>query len=128
MFDSRASLPKEVKADIEQFLNNARGTNCAWSQARILPVYIRRNIKLAEAPGYGKTIFEYEQNCHGAEDYKKVAEFIHTQLRPSQQPNTQTANDENADLPSATTNSFSQPDSQTPQPQITAGQNRPQPQ
>jgi len=90
MFDTRASLPKEIKADIEQFLNNARGTDCAWAQARILPVYIRRNIKLAEAPSYGKTIFEYEQNCHGAEDYKKVAEFIHTQSQPAPQLNTKT--------------------------------------
>ena len=31
MFESRASLPNEVRADIEQFLNNARGTNCAWA-------------------------------------------------------------------------------------------------
>ncbi len=76
MFDTRASLPSEVRADIEQFLSNARGTNCAWAQARILPTFIRRNIKLAEAPGYGKTIFEYEEDCHGAEDYRKVAEFI----------------------------------------------------
>lgn len=82
MFDSRASLPNEVKADITQFLTNAKGTNCAWSQAQILPVNIRRNIKLAEAPGYGKTIFEYEENCHGAEDYKKVADFLHSQLQP----------------------------------------------
>jgi chromosome partitioning protein len=77
MFDSRASLPNEVKADIERFLDNARGTNSAWAQARILPTVIRRNIKLAEAPSYGKTIFEYEQNCHGAEDYRKVAQFIY---------------------------------------------------
>jgi chromosome partitioning protein len=76
MFDSRASLPKEVRADIEQFLEQARGTNCAWSDARILPVAIRRNIKLAEAPSYGKTIFEYAPACHGAEDYQKVAEFL----------------------------------------------------
>jgi chromosome partitioning protein len=82
MFDSRASLPNEVKADIEQFLSNARGTNSAWSEARVLPTFIRRNIKLAEAPSYGKTIFEYEQNCHGAEDYRKVAEFIHAQFQP----------------------------------------------
>jgi len=76
MFDSRASLPHEVKADIEKFLNSARGTNSAWAGAQILPTSIRRNIKLAEAPSYGKTIFEYEPTCHGAEDYKKVAEFI----------------------------------------------------
>ena len=76
MFDSRASLPKEVKADIEQYLNNARGANNAWAKARVLPAFIRRNIKLAEAPSYGKTILEYEPTCHGAEDYKKVAELI----------------------------------------------------
>lgn len=76
MFDSRASLPKEVKSDIEEFLEQARGTNCAWSEARILPVAIRRNIKLAEAPSYGQTIFEYAPTCHGAEDYQKVAEFL----------------------------------------------------
>jgi len=79
MFDSRASLPNEVKADIEQFLNNARGTNSAWADAQMVPVFIRRNIKLAEAPSYGKTIFEYEPNCNGAEDYKKVGEYLHAQ-------------------------------------------------
>jgi chromosome partitioning protein len=79
MFEDRASLPNEVKADIEQFLDKARGTNCAWAQARILPAYIRKNIKLAEAPGYGKTIFEYAPNCHGSEDYRKVAELIATE-------------------------------------------------
>ncbi len=81
MFDSRASLPKEVRADIELFLDNARGTDSAWSQAQILPIYVRRNIKLAEAPSYGQTIFEYEPNCHGAEDYRRVAEFIHSPAR-----------------------------------------------
>ena len=85
MFDSRASLPNEVRADIEQFLENARGTNSAWADARILPTFIRRNIKLAEAPSYGQTIFEYEQNCHGAEDYKKVAQFVHAQFQPPAQ-------------------------------------------
>lgn len=76
MFDSRASLPNEVRMDIERFLSGARGTDCAWSQAEVLPVCIRRNIKLAEAPGYGKTIFEYEPACHGAEDYRCVADFL----------------------------------------------------
>jgi cellulose biosynthesis protein BcsQ len=57
MFDSRASLPNEVKADIQQFLDAARDTNCAWAEAQILPVHIRRNIKL-------------------------VAEFIHNQNQP----------------------------------------------
>ncbi len=100
MFDSRASLPNEVKADIEQFLNGARNTDCAWSQAQILPVSIRRNIKLAEAPSYGKTIFEYEPNCHGAEDYKKVAELINPQMQTTTSPQTETtATDESQPCP-----------------------------
>jgi len=120
MFDSRASLPKEVKADIEQFLNSARGTNCAWAQAQVLPVYIRRNIKLAEAPSYGKTIFEYEQNCHGAEDYRKAAEFIHTQLQPSPQANTDSASaSESTDQPPIAIEPISQPCPGTPQSQLT---------
>jgi len=138
MFDSRASLPNEVRADIEQFLNSARGTNSAWAQAQILPTFIRRNIKLAEAPSYGRTIFEYEQNCHGAEDYRKVAEFIHAQFQPAAQtempqpadtgdiqdepdspqppePEIQSQElNENPDEPPAPPEELSEPDSQTP--------------
>ena len=76
MHDSRASLPNEVRADIEHFLNSARGTACAWADAQLLPTYIRRNIKLAEAPSYGQTIFEYDPTCNGAEDYRNVARFF----------------------------------------------------
>ena len=82
MFDSRASLPNEVKADIEQFLTSARDTDCAWSKAQILPIAVRRNITLAEAPSYGQTIFEYDPSCNGAVDYKKVAQFIHNPNAP----------------------------------------------
>jgi chromosome partitioning protein len=76
MYDTRASLPNEVRADIERFLTSARGSNNAWSQAQLLPAFIRRNIKLAEAPSYGKTIFEYDPDCNGAGDYAKVAKFF----------------------------------------------------
>jgi len=76
MYDSRASLPSEVKADIAQFLDSARGGNSPWAAAVILPIHIRRNIKLAEAPSYGKTIFEYEPECNGAKDYKAVADLL----------------------------------------------------
>ena len=76
MFDSRVSLSNEVRNDIEQFLQNAQSSNSAWSGAKLIPVYIRRNVKLAEAPSYGKTIFEYEPECNGAQDYKEVAQFL----------------------------------------------------
>ena len=76
MNDTRASLSNEVRADIERFLQSARGSNNAWAEAEILPTFIRRNIKLAEAPSYGQTIFEYDPTCNGAEDYRKVAKFL----------------------------------------------------
>jgi chromosome partitioning protein len=76
MHDTRASLSNEVRADIARFLDSARGSNSAWSEAQILPTFIRRNIKLAEAPSYGKTIFEYDPTCNGAEDYRQVANFF----------------------------------------------------
>ena len=88
MFDGRVSLSGEVKADIEQFLQNARNSNCAWSQAQIIPVFVRRNIKLAEAPSYGKTIFEYEQECNGAQDYRQVADYIHAMNQNAAQSET----------------------------------------
>lgn len=88
MFDGRASLTNEVKEDIQQFLESAKGTNCPWAEAEILPIHIRRNIKLAEAPSYGKTIFEYEQNCNGAEDYRNVAEFLQAQYYPLESKDT----------------------------------------
>lgn len=34
---------------------------------------IRDNVKLAEAPSFGKTIFEYDPECHGAFDYATLA-------------------------------------------------------
>jgi len=116
MFDSRSSLPNEVKADIEQFIGNARGTACAWAQAQILPYFIRRNIKLAEAPSYGQTIFEYEQNCHGAEDYRNVAEFIHAQTQVTDKPVVEqpVAAPKNLGIPIVAINSPPQADLQTP--------------
>lgn len=78
MYDSRTSLSSEVRDDIETFLVNARNSDAPWSRASIIPVHIRRNIKLAEAPSYGKTIFEYEPTCNGATDYQAVADWIHT--------------------------------------------------
>jgi len=80
MFDSRVTLSAEVKADIKHFLDNARADAKPWSAARIIPVHVRQNIKLAEAPSHGKTIFEYEPKCNGAIDYERVADYIHNYM------------------------------------------------
>ena len=132
MFDSRSSLPNEVKVDIEQFLDSARGSDCSWAEAQILPVYIRRNIKLAEAPGYGKTIFEYEPACHGAEDYAKVAELIHTGSVPGPQSKPEAADaGEAQEKPPVEIVSIPRGNSEKPKSeftQATPAPNRPQPQ
>jgi len=80
MYDKRATLSSEVKADIENFLVNARQTNSPWSQAAIIPVFVRRNIKLAEAPSYGQTIFEYEPDCNGSYDYMAIAKYVNDRM------------------------------------------------
>lgn len=80
MFDTRVTLSSEVKADIEKFLESARATESPWSEARVIPVHVRRNIKLAEAPSYGKTIFEYEPKCNGSIDYEHIADYVHNYM------------------------------------------------
>ena len=37
---------------------------------------IRRNIKLAEAPSFGETIFDYAPRCAGANDYRNLAQTL----------------------------------------------------
>jgi hypothetical protein len=112
MFDTRASLPNEVRADIERFLNNARGSASAWADAELLPTYIRRNIKLAEAPSYGRTIFEYDPTCNGAEDYKRVGQFfLGIRPEPEAKPEPELAGEpESAAVPDVTLASETAPE------------------
>ena len=77
LFDSRTSLSNEIREDIKNFLSNARNSDQPWANAQIIPVTIRRNIKLAEAPSHGQTIFEYEPGCNGSIDYLAVTDYLH---------------------------------------------------
>ena len=92
MFDSRTSLSNEVREDIKQFLAAARGSHHPWADADVIPVPIRPNIKLAEAPSHGQSIFEYEPHCNGAADYAAVANFL-TGDRIAGETKTEPAND-----------------------------------
>lgn len=86
MFDSRTSLSSEVREDIKHFLSSARESDLPWAQAEVIPVHIRQNIKLAEAPSHGQTIFEYEPQCNGAADYEAVAAFLNKSNEPGETP------------------------------------------
>jgi len=74
MHERNTRLAKEVVEDLEGFFADARGRGLPWSEAKILSSVIRRNIKLAECPSYGKTIFDYDPYSHGALDYDALAE------------------------------------------------------
>ena len=41
--------------------------------SRVFAIEIRTNIRLAEAPGHGQTIFEYDGECPGAKAYRLLA-------------------------------------------------------
>jgi chromosome partitioning protein len=76
MHEGQTTLAKEIVADLEAFFDRHRGLDVPWRDCRVLMPAIRRNIKLAEAPSFGKTIFEYEPWCPGALDYRKLAENV----------------------------------------------------
>jgi len=76
MHERQTILAAEVLADLEAFLVAARDQDVPWRWAEVLSPAIRRNIKLAECPGFGSTIFDYAPQSHGAEDYRQLAESI----------------------------------------------------
>ena len=63
----------DIQMTPERFIEDGREKNLPWSRARVFQTRIRRNIKLAESPSFGKPIFDYDPTSNGATDYKKLA-------------------------------------------------------
>ncbi len=76
MYDSGTRLAAEVSADVQNFFNQPAATDKSWENARTFKTRIRRNIRLAEAPSFGQSIFEYAPQSHGAEDYRDLAREV----------------------------------------------------
>lgn len=76
MWDGQARLSTEVVVDLQGFIDAAKGQNLPWSEAKIFDTKIRRNIKLAECPSFGKSILAYEPQSNGAADYRSLAKEI----------------------------------------------------
>jgi len=76
MHEKNTKLAREVVDDLQEFFDSSRNSNVPWRECTILQPPIRRNVKLAEAPSFGKTIFDYEPECAGANDYRKLAESV----------------------------------------------------
>ena len=66
MYDSRTALSQQVKKEVEQHFGD-----------KVFDVVVPRNVRLAEAPSYGKAIFEHDRWSKGAKAYKQVAKEVH---------------------------------------------------
>ncbi|MCC6428392.1 MAG: ParA family protein [Phycisphaerales bacterium] len=69
---------REVVADLDGFFEKARADEVPWKFARVYRPAIRRNIKLAECPSFGQTIFDYAPDAPGAADYAALAKVLLT--------------------------------------------------
>jgi chromosome partitioning protein len=82
MHESQSSHGKAVVEEMDQYFDKFRGSGLPWQNAVVLRPPVRRNIKLAEAPSFGQTIFDYAPQCAGAADYRALAEAIRTRWAP----------------------------------------------
>ncbi len=73
MHEKQTLLAGEVTADLKAFLDGSRDQDVPWRDAIVLTPSIRRNIKLAESPSFGTTIFQYAPDSNGAQDYRQLA-------------------------------------------------------
>lgn len=65
MFDKRNSLSEQVLAEVNQYFGD-----------KVFKTVIPRNVRLAEAPSYGRTIYEHDRWSKGARAYKALAKEV----------------------------------------------------
>jgi len=65
MFDKRTSLSEQVQDELDNHFGD-----------KVFKTVIPRNVRLAEAPSFGKTIFEHDRWSKGARAYKQFAKEV----------------------------------------------------
>jgi chromosome partitioning protein len=65
MFDARNNLANQVVADVRQFMGR-----------KVYDTVIPRNVRVSEAPSYGKPVLVYDLKCVGSEAYLRLATEI----------------------------------------------------
>lgn len=65
MYDSRLNLSKQVEQEVRSYFNE-----------KTFKTIIHRNVRLGEAPGFGKPILLYDANSTGAQDYLSLTREI----------------------------------------------------
>ena len=63
MFDGRANLSIQVVDEVKNYFKGS-----------VYTTLIPRNVRLAEAPSYGKPVIYYDSKCKGSEAYLELAE------------------------------------------------------
>jgi chromosome partitioning protein len=76
LYDGGTRLAVEVSEDVDAFFRSRRNEQTPWACTRTFQTRIRRNIRLAEAPSFGQSIFQYAPDSHGAADYRELAREI----------------------------------------------------
>jgi len=66
MYNRNTLLSRQVEAEVKKHFPN-----------KVFDTIIPRNIRLAEAPSYGKTIMHYDKFGKGATAYKQLAREVH---------------------------------------------------
>lgn len=69
MYDKRTSLSEQVKKEIETHFGD-----------KLFTSVVPRNIRLAESPSHGRTIYEHDKWSKGARAYKNVAKEVQKRL------------------------------------------------
>jgi chromosome partitioning protein len=65
MYDSRLNLSQQVESEARKFL-----------QEKVYKTVIPRNVRLSEAPSFGKPIMLYDVLCQGAKNYQELAKEV----------------------------------------------------
>lgn len=73
LYESGTRLAAEVTGDVRTFFAQSKRAAVPWSEAQVFKAVIRRNIRLAESPSFGQSIFDYAPTSPGATDYKALA-------------------------------------------------------
>ncbi len=72
MFDKRNSLSEQVHTEVKNYFGD-----------KLFKSIIPRNVRLAEAPSYGRTIFEHDKWSKGARAYKALAKEVQRSVEGS---------------------------------------------
>lgn len=65
MYDSRTNLSQQVVSDVRKYFEN-----------KVFKTIVPRNVRLSEAPSFGKPIGLYDRSSAGSESYEKLADEV----------------------------------------------------